>query len=318
MPQLRQALTYWDLPPQLSSPPRPWEQLVAEAKAVARMRQAAQHVALAQRLPSLLMETTAAAHATTGPHKERHFELLSVLLFAAHSVTYKTGYGDLSAVVEDRLNWSAERSGDPLMGALAAWARTTSMLHAGAYDIGLRLLDRVQAEISSGSRVSEDALRVCGPLHLRATILAARSGNPSVAAAHLAEARQIADHLGDDSDGDWHQLSFGPTNVLIHDVAAAVELGDGARALTTAQTLRLPADLPKIRAAHHFIDLARAQLWHNQHDEALQSLHEGRRLAPQQTRHHPTTREVLRMLIRNHRRTNEPLARFVGWIGGEL
>jgi hypothetical protein len=27
---------------------------------------------------------------------------------------------------------------------------------------------------------------------------------------------------------------------------------------------------------------------------------------------------VLRMLVRIHRRSNEPLARFVGWIGGEI
>jgi transcriptional regulator with XRE-family HTH domain len=318
MPDVRRALMYWDLPPETPSGPRPWPELVADAEAVARMRQAAQHVDLAQRLPALLMEATAAVHSSRESERERLFELLTILLFAAHSVTYKTGYDDLSTVVEDRLSWAAGHSNDPLMGALAAWARTTSMLHTGAYDIGQRLLDRVQVQIAPGGRKDPDALRVSGPLHLRSAMLAARGGDADTATEHLAEARRIAEYLGDDHDGGWHQLSFGPANVAIHVVAASVELGDGGRALAQADNLRLPANMPAIRTGHHYVDLSRAQLWARDHDGALRSLYLARKLAPQQTRHHPTTREVLRMLVRVHRRSNEPLARLVGWIGGEL
>jgi len=95
--------------------------------------------------------TAAAAPENDETERERYFELLCVLLFAAHSVTYKTGYLDLSTVVEDRLGWAASRSSDPLMGALSAWARTASMLQNGSYDIGLRLLDRTQTEIQPKS-----------------------------------------------------------------------------------------------------------------------------------------------------------------------
>jgi hypothetical protein len=49
--------------------------------------------------------------------------------------------------------------------------------------------------------------------------------------------------------------------------------------------------------------------------QALASLQRARELAPQQTRHHPTTREVVRMLVRAHRHANKPLARFNAWIG---
>ena len=64
IPALRRALTYWDLAPELPAPPRSWSDLKADAEAVTRMRQAAQHAALAEKLPALLMETTAAAHAS--------------------------------------------------------------------------------------------------------------------------------------------------------------------------------------------------------------------------------------------------------------
>ncbi|GIE93883.1 helix-turn-helix domain-containing protein [Paractinoplanes rishiriensis] len=320
MPGLRQALTYWDLSPQLDRPIRSWEVLKAETLVAAELRRRAQHVRLVQLLPELMLEVTAATHEVADHERERHFELLAVLLFAAHSVTYKTGYLDLSSVVEDRINWAAGKSSDPLMGALAAWARTTSMLQNGSYGIGVKLLDRAQAEIEPQRTESEAlALPVSGSLHLRSGMLAARAGDGDTATAHLREARSIAAHLGGaDHDGGWHQLSFGPTNVEIHEVAARIELGDGPGAMERAERITIPTSLPPIRAGHHFVDLSRAQLWVGDRDGALKSLYQARRLAPQQTRHLPTTREVLRMLVRAHRRSSEPLAKMVNWIGGEL
>jgi hypothetical protein len=182
------------------------------------------------------------------------------------------------------------------------------------------LLDRIQTEIRPDRVHPESiALPISGSLHLRSGMLAARAGSRDVASAHLREARTIAEHLDqDDHDGGWHQLSFGPANVKIHEVAAFIELGDGGRAMAKADRLTIPPTLPPIRAGHHFVDLSRAQLWAGDRDGALQSLYRARRLAPQQTRHLPTTREVLRMLVRAHRRSSEPLAKMVSWIGDEL
>ena len=320
MPSLRHALTYWDLEPALDQAPRPWTALKTDTLAAAELRRNAQHLKLVQMLPALLLEVTAAAHAAPAARRERYYELLSVLLFAAHSVTYKTGYLDLSTVVEDRISWAAARSSDPLMGALAAWSRTTSMLQNGSYDIGLKLLDRTQAEIAPAKKAQDGtALPVAGSLHLRSGMLAARAGSATTAEAHLVEARKIATHLGDaDHDGGWHQLSFGPANVAIHEVAAYVELDDGPRAVSRAQDLHIPDSLPPIRSGHHYVDLSRAKLWVGDRAGALDSLYQARKLAPQQTRHLPTTREVLRMLVRAHRSSNEPLSKMVAWIGGDL
>ena len=320
IPALRRALTYWDLPPHLEAAPRDWQALAADTEAVARQRREAGHVSLLEVLPGLLMETTAAAQGCSGHEREQLFGLLCVQLFAAHSVTNKTGYEDLSAVVEDRISWAAERSNDPLMMALAAWARTTSMLTVGAYDIGQELLVRVQDGLPRG-RDEARGLNVAGPLHLRAAMLAARAGDGPTARDHLSEARRISAHLGDaDGDGGYYQLSFGPSNVAIHEVAASVELGDGGTAVHRADDLHLPdtGRVPRIRIGQHFVDLSRAQLWVGDRDGALVSLHTARKLAPQQTRHHPTTREVVRMLLRAHQRSNEPLARFAGWVGAEM
>lgn len=316
IPALRRALSYWDLPPALETPPRPWAMLRADAEKIAGMRRAAHHRPLAAALAPLLMEVTTAAHAAADTERERYFELLTVLLFAAHSVTYKTGYADLSAVVEDRITWAAARSGDPLMGALAAWARTTSMLQTGSYDIGQRLLDRVRTEIDPGGRSEHrPALQIAGPLHLRSAMLAARDGDGDTARSHLAEARRLATYLDNaDHDGDWHQLSFGPSNVTIHEIATLVEIGDGPRAVEKAERVRVSRDIPKIRIGHHFVDLSRAYLWAGDREKAERCVWKARKLAPQQTRHHPTTREVVRMLVRLHRRSNESLRELAGWV----
>ena len=69
------------------------------------------------------------------------------------------------------------------------------------------------------------------------------------------------------------------------------------------------------RVAHHNTDLARAYFWQGKHDKSLQSLELARKAAPQQTRHHPAVREVTNLLVRAHRRSNEPLARFRAWLG---
>ncbi|MFC8796943.1 helix-turn-helix domain-containing protein [Promicromonospora sp. NPDC057138] len=312
IPPLRRALAYWDLPPTPEYAPRSWEALARDAREVSRLRQAGKHLQVATLLPRLLQEATVGLHDAEGTVRERYFEALTVLLFAAHSVTYKTGYEDLSTVVEDRLAWAAQQSSDPLMAALAAWARTTSMLRSGAYDIGLHLL---APHLDGIDPAQPDATTVAGALHLRSSILAARAGDAAKVEAHLVEARDLSARLGTDSNGGWHQLSFGPGNTGIHDVAAAVELGDGPTALQRAEPLRLAGAVPAIRAGHHYMDLSRAFLWQGQYDRSLASLNKARELAPQQTRHHPTTHEVTRMLVRAHRHTNEPLARFSTWIG---
>ena len=326
IPALRRALTYWDLPPDLTTAPRGVAELATATAEVARMRRDARHLALLEVLPALMMETTAAAQDGSPETRERLFGLLSIQLFAAHSVTHKTGYEDLSAVVEDRFTWASDHSGDELLRAVAAWARTTTMLAVGSYDIGLRLLDRAQNRIAGvvagrGDGGRGGGLRISGPLHLRSAMLAARAGDADSARSHLAEAARLVRATGDaDQDGGYHQLSFGPTNLAIHEVAAAVELGDGGAAVARASELSIQATpgLPRVRIGHHYVDLSRAQLWIGDREGALVSLHTARTLAPEQTRHHPTTREVVRMLVQAHQRSNERLARFAGWVGGEF
>ena len=321
VPDLRRALAYWNLPTELEVVQRSPEQLARDAAEIATLYQLDRNFEVAQRLPALLMEAFAALHGAEGEQREVLFDALMGMFYAAHAVTYQSGYEDLSAIVEDRISWVAAQSGDPVMRAFASWVCTTSLMRLGAYDAGLRILDRSLDDVDPGAHQSAGALRMVGSLHLRSAILAARANRADEAAAHVAEARQAASHTGADTDNDWRNLAFGHTNVAIHAVAAAVESGDGPSALTLADDVRFSGDvlhrLP-IRVGHHHMDVARAQLWQGRTDAALVSLEKAKKLAPQQTRRHPTTREVTRMLVRSGRRANEPLARFATWLGTDV
>ena len=82
-----------------------------------------------------------------------------------------------------------------------------------------------------------------------------------------AAARRVAERLGEDRNDHW--TAFGPTNVRIHEVSAAVAFGDASTAVETGETLdlqHLPAGLGG-RRSQVSLDLARAYA-QQRHDAA--------------------------------------------------
>jgi transcriptional regulator with XRE-family HTH domain len=319
IPDLRRALNSWDLAIELDHEPRPISDLEADAKNVAHQLQLGRNRRLAEMLPALLAEAFAMVHATDDENERDALgRVLLAYAHSAHTVAHQTGYEDLAASVEDRIQWIASFTNDPAARGFAAWMRTTSIMRDGLYEPGLRLLDSVRTEMEPGRRDNDATLLTIGSLHLRSSLLAGRAGDLALAMDHVEEARQISTHLTTDTDNDWQHMAFGPSNVAIYRVASAVESGDGPRALAIADKMHLPdhmlTRLPT-RVAHHNTDLARAYFWQGKHDKSLQSLELARKAAPQQTRHHPAVREVTNLLVRAHRRSNEPLARFRAWLG---
>jgi len=175
----------------------------------------------------------------------------------------------------------------------------------GQYEQGLALLDVAGDRLESFDTSSRSALAVRGTLHLRSAVMAARNGAAERAQDHIREAASLARLVGRDVTDYW--TLFGPTNVGIHAVAAAVELSDPERAINEAERLTIPADVPAERISHHYIDLARAYLWRADRDRALNCLLTAERIAPQHTYYHPMTREVVRVLVEQARRTPDTL-----------
>ncbi|GAB3175673.1 helix-turn-helix transcriptional regulator [Myceligenerans halotolerans] len=319
IPNLRRALAYWDLDTELETTPRGPAVLAQDAGKIAQLYQLDQSIQVTRELPAVLMEAFATLRTTSDErHREVVFDALLNMFYIAHAVAYRTGYEDLSIIAEDRIQWISGQTKAPTAKAFADWNRCTSLMRMGEYGAGLALLDQAMTAIDPGSQEDESRLRMLGSLHLRSSILAARAGKGADATGHVAEARRISDRLDRDTDNDWRNLCFGPSNVAIHAVAASVEAENASTALAHADETHLPDDLRNrlpIRLGQYHMDLAKAYFWQGSHGQSLASLERARAVAPQQTRHHPTTRQVTGLLVRAHRRANEPLARFAAWLG---
>jgi hypothetical protein len=112
--------------------------------------------------------------------------------------------------------------------------------------------------------------------------------------ADSAEARR----LGADANHLW--TAFGPTNVAIHRVSTAVELGDLQVAVDLGPRVDVSA-LPVERRIRHRIEVARAYSAWNRRDEALMILLDAERDAPEQIRHHFISRQLVLSWIRQQR-----------------
>ncbi|MFC1417754.1 hypothetical protein [Streptacidiphilus cavernicola] len=82
----------------------------------------------------------------------------------------------------------------------------------------------------------------------------------------LLRAEVAAQRLGRDANHLW--TAFGPTNVVIHHVATALELGDAQLASTLGPSVDTTG-LPTERRVRHAMELARVQGAPNRTDEAL-------------------------------------------------
>ncbi|QFY06152.1 helix-turn-helix domain-containing protein [Nonomuraea phyllanthi] len=313
IPQIRQALVYWDVPPDLECPPRRLDVLRGDVGKATELRQSAHYVELGAMLPALIKELTYVVHAATGRERVEAFRLLASVYSAADSMAYKLGYLDLFHLAVERVAWAASHAEDPLLGPVTDTRRSMAFLATGAWDGGLKLLDRTSMHMEAGLRDNSAMLSVYGTVHLRAAIMAARGSRPSVAWDHIENARETAQRLGRDTND--YALLFGPSNVAIHEVAVAVELGDADEAIRRGEGLQLPATLSAERSSHHYIDLSRAWLWAGDRDKALSCLLTAESLAPQRTWYHPMARETVMQLDRAYRTLPQTLRSLEGRMG---
>lgn len=227
---------------------------------------------------------------------------------AGYTVTAKTltkiGAFDLALLAADRARAAASRSGDPADLGMALYQAVCALLPtprgALAEELASAAADRLDGD--DGAAV----LSVPGALWLIAAVAAARRGDGRSAGTRLARAERQADRLGADANHRW--TAFGPTNVRIHRVSVAVELGDAPGALDAARGIdleQLPRGL-RSRRVQVQLDLAWAQAQRRRDTDALVALLEVERAAPQVTRHSVVARDVIRQLLGRARGATAP------------
>ncbi|WP_405429612.1 helix-turn-helix domain-containing protein [Micromonospora sp. NBC_00617] len=204
----------------------------------------------------------------------------------------KLGEGSLAWLAADRAMSAA--AGDRVLLACAT-VQLGQVLRASA-----RAKPVMLAAASQITPETPQELSLRGSLLVQAALIAARAGDDRAAGGLLDEAAELAAHVGDGHD--HHRTAFGPTAVELARVAAAVELGDGQRAVARHQEA-IGRDgwrwLPVEHRAAHLIDAARAHLQADDPANAARLLLRANSIAPAEIRHRPSARDVVAQAARD-------------------
>ncbi|MFI0240160.1 helix-turn-helix domain-containing protein [Streptomyces sp. NPDC016845] len=252
-----------------------------------------------RRLPLLLADVLIAAKAYEGRERERAHELMAMTYQGAAIVLTKLGETDLAWIAADRGLAAAQQSGNAMVTGSLLRSVAHCLLSNGRFDAAAQLVGDAGEYLRPGLDDASPAfLSVYGTLYLAGSMAAARAEDRATTQAFLAEADQAARRLGTDANHVW--TAFGPTNVAIHRVATAAELGDMQIAVGLGPEIDT-SGLPTERRARHNLEVARALSAHNRMDDALAKILEAESWAPEQVRSHYLAREMVLTWVRNQR-----------------
>ncbi|MEH0974802.1 helix-turn-helix domain-containing protein [Micromonospora sp. CPCC 205546] len=259
---------------------------------------------LTRALPKLLRDAQAADAGYGGDQAREAAHLLGQVYQIASSVLRKLGECDLAWLAADRSMAVAQRADDPLLAGIATTRVCNALVAMGrprpALELNVTIANRLAP--GGGTEASPALLSVYGMLLLQGAMAAARIGDSATVGDLINGAQEAAILLGGDQNHYW--TSFGPTNVELHRAAAAVELGDGGRAVEVhqqrIQEAAFNALLPE-RRAHHLLDIARGFAHVGDVANAGEMLLRGDRLAPSEIRCRPIAHEVMSDILRRTR-----------------
>jgi tetratricopeptide (TPR) repeat protein len=248
---------------------------------------------LAALIPGL---ETASRTANSEQARDEARQLLGDTYQATAAMMARIGETDAAWISADRARFCAEAVGSPLGVAASMFRMAHVFLALGqidqAYHVAASTAQALKPKITG--QAEPEVLSLYEVLHLVLAVAAARDNKRGEAREHLETASTIADQLGQDRDD--YGTEFGPTNVAIHAVSIAVELGDAGQAIELGQRVN-PDSLSPERQARYLLDLAQAHTMRRQIGEALHALQEAERIAPEETRVNYVSRTIIRELL---------------------
>jgi transcriptional regulator with XRE-family HTH domain len=251
------------------------------------------------RLPGLLSRALAATEAYDGDQQAEARRLLGMSYQLAAVQLTKLGESELAWIAADRGLNAVRGTGDHVVTGSLYRSVTHALTSAGRYHEAVRLTEDAAAYLESGlSRPSPEFLSVYGTLFLAGSMAAARDDDRSTTRTFLATAEETARRLGHDANHLW--TAFGPTNVAIHRVATAAELGDVQVAIDLGPQIDT-SPMPMERRVRHALEVSRAFSKRNRLDEAQATLLDAERMAPEQVRYHFLSRQLCLGWIRTQR-----------------
>ncbi|GAA2587727.1 helix-turn-helix transcriptional regulator [Dactylosporangium fulvum] len=251
------------------------------------------------RLPSLIAHAEAAVSTFTGDDLDAARRVLGLAYQLAAVQLTKIGEADLAWIAADRGLGAARAAGDIVLTGTLLRSVTHALQATGRYREAVQLTNDAANYLEPNlSDPSPEMLSVYGTLFLAGSIAAARANDAITTRTFLQAADEAATRLGKDANHLW--TAFGPTNVAIHRVATAAELGDVQVAVDLGPQVDT-SGMPMERRVRHALEVARAYSAWNRADEALDTLLEAERMAPEQVRYHVLSRQLVLTWVRQQR-----------------
>jgi transcriptional regulator with XRE-family HTH domain len=256
---------------------------------------AGRYTELTDLLRSLVPDLETAARSVPEKQRTDVFELLATTYQACSAALAKLGEPEAAWIAADRAMGAAERAGNPMLVAAGAFRLVFVFINARHYDQAEETA-RTAAEAlwPMADQGDPQAMSLWGALTLQRAVIAAHVNDPDTAYGQLDRASQIAGRLGEGHNE--YNTEFGPANVRLYEIAAAVELGDAGRALRAAAAVDA-SGLSAERQARMLIDVARAHAQRRQVAEAVAALVRAEAITPEQVRGHTLVRQLVSDLL---------------------
>lgn len=250
------ATTMLTPPARVKGEPIDLVSLTKQVRTAWRLRQLANYEALGRLLPTLIGQAEAGAAVLADSDQNQARRIVVHAYNAASSLLRRLGDGQLALVAADRAVRCAQQTGDPQLIAAAMYRLANVLLSAGrSQETKAVALDAANLT-EPGKSHTPRGLSMWGGLLLTAAVASARCGDESTARELIGEARAGSRLLGTDH-ADIYSI-FGPTNVAIHGVQVAVELGNGTDAVRRSRAVNPDALPPSLieRRGQFLIDVA--------------------------------------------------------------
>lgn len=315
IPDLRVALLDGGLEDPPDVPVRPLDEVRRDVEWSLRQWTAGRYDSYGPRVPRLLDELHVLA---ADPDERTARPALAALVeanYLAYGLAKGLGHPDLALLAGQQAYEAAVRTGDPTLIGFASWVHVMGLERAGARRRAPRATAAALARMEPHAGAGDAAAQVYGMLHLISGLLAARFEDRPLSDDHLAEADRLAVRTG---EGNAFQLHFGPTNVAMWRVEAAVELGEGPRGQQIATAVDPSVLASPTREADFCLVLGRglAQREDGARDrEALRLFLRAERLSSHKVHNDPLVRGIVAGMASRDRSGNADLRSFAQRIG---
>ncbi|NEW40084.1 helix-turn-helix transcriptional regulator [Nocardia cyriacigeorgica] len=285
-----------------TAPPRGLDKLATAAQRAAELRIACDYATLGPMLAPMLTDCYRHIRDGADIDRERAWDILSMAAHTTAAALKARGYSALSWTAAQEAENAARNIGGTAALAATAFARSQVLLsRPGSLPAALEQAEGTAEQIAADVRTVGE-VETYGMLHLQASlVMAAMGGDPDP---HLAEAAEQADKLATAPQGKsiLRNPTFGPANVALWRMSAAMERREPGQVLALAPTLSSD-DLPaEGRRAQYFVEIGRAHAMQRNYRESLHALLRAEHTAPQHVRNMTHVRELVGHMMRTARR----------------